>query len=118
MSEKEGKYIMQAEEFINIVYNSGYATKKNAKKYTEKHPKDSYSDQDFIDVYRFNEEKKEIDHTHCTMSPIMNGKTTAFRNGIRGNNSSGQDWIRRTHMGITVRSKNYSIDLGYTGFLR
>ena len=31
MSEKEGKYIMQAEEFINIVYNSGYATKKNAK---------------------------------------------------------------------------------------
>ena len=33
MSEKEGKYIMQAEEFINIVYNSGYATKKNAKKY-------------------------------------------------------------------------------------
>ena len=93
MSEKEGKYIMQAEEFINIVYNSGYATKKNAKKYTEKHPKDSYSDQDFIDVYRFNEEKKEIDHTHCTMSPIMNGKTTAFRNGIRGNNSSGQDWI-------------------------
>lgn len=50
MSEKEGKYIMQAEEFINIVYNSGYATKKNAKKYTEKHPKDSYSDQDFIDV--------------------------------------------------------------------
>ena len=79
MSEKEGKYIMQAEEFINIVYNSGYATKKNAKKYTEKHPKDSYSDQDFIDVYRFNEE--------------MNGKTTAFRNGIRGNNSSGQDWI-------------------------
>ena len=21
------------------------------------------------------------------------GKTTAFRNGIRGNNSSGQDWI-------------------------
>lgn len=93
MSEKEGKYIMQAEEFINIVYNSGYATKKNAKKYTEKHPKDSYSDQDFIDVYRFNEEKKEIDHTHCTMSPIMNGKTTAFRNGIQGNNSSGQDWI-------------------------
>lgn len=54
MSEKEGKYIMQAEEFINIVYNSGYATKKNAKKYTEKHPKDSYSDQDFIDVYRVN----------------------------------------------------------------
>ena len=72
MSEKEGKYMMQAEEFINIV---------------------SYSDQDFIDVYRFNEEMKEIDHTHCTMSPIMNGKTTAFRNGIRGNNSSGQDWI-------------------------
>lgn len=93
MSEKEGKYMMQAEEFINIACNSGYATKKNAKKYTEKHPKDSYSDQDFIDVYRFNEEKKEIDHTHCTMSPIMNGKTTAFRNGIRGNNSSGQDWI-------------------------
>lgn len=31
MSEKEGKYIMQAEEFINIVYNSGYATKKNVK---------------------------------------------------------------------------------------
>ena len=26
MSEKEGKYIMQAEEFINIVYNSGYAS--------------------------------------------------------------------------------------------
>ena len=93
MSEKEGKYMMQAEEFINIACNSGYATKMNAKKYTEKHTKDSYSDQDFIDVYRFNEEKKEIDHTHCTMSPIMNGKTTAFRNGIRGNNSSGQDWI-------------------------
>ena len=87
--------MMQAEEFINIVYNSGYATKKNAKKYTEKHPKDSYSDQDFIDVYRFNEEKKEIDHTHCTMSPIMNGKTTAFRREmvLRGNNSSGQDSI-------------------------
>lgn len=66
MSEKEGKYMMQAEEFINIACNSGYATKMNAKKYTEKHTKDSYSDQDFIDVYRFNEEKKEIDHTHCT----------------------------------------------------
>lgn len=105
MSEKEGKYIMQAEEFINIVYNSGYATKKNAKKYTEKHPKDSYSDQDFIDVYRFNEEKKEIDHTHCTMSPIMNGKTTAFRNGIRGNNSSGQDWIGEKRIGWNT-SKN------------
>lgn len=77
---------MQAEEFINIVYNSGYATKKNAKKYTEKHPKDSYSDQDFIDVYRFNKEKKLIIH-------IVLCKTTAFRNGIRGNNSSGQDWI-------------------------
>ena len=64
MREKEREYIMQVEEFINIACNSGYATKKNAKKYTEKHPKDSYSDQDFIDVYRFNEEKKEIDHTH------------------------------------------------------
>ena len=31
MSEKEGKYIMQAEEFINIVYNSGYATKRTLK---------------------------------------------------------------------------------------
>ena len=50
MSEKEGKYMMQAEEFINIACNSGYATKMNAKKYTEKHTKDSYSDQDFIDV--------------------------------------------------------------------
>ena len=39
MSEKEGKYMMQAEEFINIACNSGYATKMNAKKYTEKHTK-------------------------------------------------------------------------------
>lgn len=31
MSEKEGKYMMQAEEFINIACNSGYATKMNAK---------------------------------------------------------------------------------------
>lgn len=31
--------MMQAEEFINIACNSGYATKKNAKKYTEKHTK-------------------------------------------------------------------------------
>ena len=32
MSENEGKYMMRAEEFINIACNSGYATKKNAKK--------------------------------------------------------------------------------------
>ena len=42
---------MTKEEFITIVQRCGYGTKKSAKKYVEKNPKEEYDTNDLITLY-------------------------------------------------------------------
>lgn len=93
MSEKEGKYMMQAEEFINIACNSGYATKKNAKKYTEKHTKDSYSDSRLYWGVPLQEEKERNWSYTLYYVPNYEWKDNSIQKRYPGKYSSGQDWI-------------------------
>ena len=45
---------MTKEEFITIVQRCGYGTKKSAKKYVEKNPKEEYSTNDLIALHEGN----------------------------------------------------------------
>ena len=52
---------MTKEEFITIVQRCGYGTKKSAKKYVEKNPKEEYDTNDLITV----------SYTHLTLPTIL-----------------------------------------------
>ena len=84
---------MNKQEFIKLAVSSGYGTKSSAERYTEQHNKPEYTTEDFIELY----------HTSMQWSGVkadkgllpahgVNGRTTAFRNGVSGNSGSGQDW--------------------------
>lgn len=84
---------MNKQEFIKLAVSSGYGTKSAAERYTEQHNKPEYTTEDFIELY----------HTSMHWSGVkadkgllpahgVNGRTTAFRNGVCGNSGNGQDW--------------------------
>lgn len=60
---------MTKEEFINVVSQCGYASKKYAKNYIKNHAKDNYTDDDIIECHR---DEQRVDvvtasnmHLHC-----------------------------------------------------
>lgn len=84
---------MNKQEFIKLAVSSGYGTQSAAEHYIEQHDKTEYTTEDFIELY----------HTSMHWSGVaadkgllpahgVNGRTTAFRNGVGGNSGSGQDW--------------------------
>ena len=46
-------------EFEEIAVRRGYATRANAAKYTKAYPKESYSEEDLIDCYRYDAREPE-----------------------------------------------------------
>lgn len=80
------------EEFVAAAVKSGYCSKKSAKQYTDNHPKDFFTDDDFVEVHRetFCWSGSHSAKLRDTLG--INGKTTAFSNGIKGNSSEYQDW--------------------------
>ena len=85
---------MTREEFAVAAAMSGYGSKESAEKYTEDNPREDYTDQDFITLYESNHSRWEGVRATKGLYPVagMNGKTTAFRNGIAGNSGNRQDW--------------------------
>lgn len=84
---------MTKEEFVATVQRCGYGTKKSAKKYVEKNPKEEYDTNDLIALHEDSMHWKGVNGDKglryaCT----VNGKTTAYSNGIRGNSGERQDW--------------------------
>ncbi len=84
---------MTKEEFVATVQRCGYGTKKSAKKYVEKNPKEEYDTNDLIALHEGNMHWQGVNGDKglryaCT----VNGKTTAYSNGIRGNSGERQDW--------------------------
>lgn len=84
---------MNKQEFIKLVVSSGYGTQSAAEHYIEQHDKTEYTTEDFIELYHTSmhwsgvASDKGLNHVYG-----LNGRTTAFSNGIRGNSGGGQDW--------------------------
>lgn len=84
---------MTKEEFIKLAVLSGYGTKSAAEHYVNQHTKPEYTTDDFIEMYHTSmhwsgvSADKGLNHVYG-----LNGKTTAFSNGISGNSGGGQDW--------------------------
>lgn len=84
---------MNRNEFIKMSVECGYSDKKHAENYVETYPKKVYSEDDFINLYHYNDPWNKNKSTKGLRKIYgVNGKTTAFSNGIKGNSSSGQDW--------------------------
>lgn len=84
---------MNREEFIKTVQKCGYGTKKGAEKYVEQNPKEDYGTDDIIALHEGNMHWQGINGDKGLNSVYgLNGKTTAFSNGICGNSGERQDW--------------------------
>lgn len=84
---------MNEKEFIKLAVSSGYGTKVATERYVNQHDKTKYTTEDFIELYHTSmhwsgvASDKGLNHVYG-----LNGRTTAFSNGIRGNSGGGQDW--------------------------
>lgn len=84
---------MNKTEFIRLAVSSGYGTKASAEHYTEEHAKPEYTTDDFIELYHTSMRWSGVSADKGLYSAYgINGKTTAFRNGVCGNSGNGQDW--------------------------
>ena len=84
---------MTKEEFVKIAQRCGYGTKKIAKKYIEQNPKDAYSTDDLIALHEGNMHWQGVNGDKgLRYAYDVNGKTTAYSNGICGNSGARQDW--------------------------
>ena len=84
---------MTKEEFIIIAQRCGYGTGKSAKKYVEQNPKDVYSTDDLVALHEGNMHWQEVNAAKGLRYVYgVNGKTTAYSNGISGNSGARQDW--------------------------
>ena len=84
---------MNKQEFIKLAVSSGYGTQSAAEHYTEKHNKPKYTPDDFIELYHASMRWSGVSADKGLYSAYgINGKTTAFRNGVCGNSGNGQDW--------------------------
>lgn len=84
---------MDKVEFIKLCVHCGYANKQEAEQYVRNEQKENYTDEDFIKVHESQMHWGNVATTKglrplCT----INGKTTAFSNGIKINSGPGQDW--------------------------
>lgn len=84
---------MTKDEFIKLAVSSGYGTKSAAERYVNQHNKTEYTTDDFIEMYHTSmhwsgvSSDKGLNHVYG-----LNGRTTAFSNGICGNSGGRQDW--------------------------
>lgn len=77
---------MKKEEFIRTVQICGYGTKTGAKKYVELNPKEEYGTDDLIALHEGNMHWQGINGDKgLGYAYGVNGKTTAYSNGISGN---------------------------------
>lgn len=84
---------MTKNEFVEACSQAGYCRKEEAKYWAEKHPKASYDENDMVDAYHA--AQQWAGSRTCGLRGGVygvNGKTTVFRNGVRGNGSGLQDW--------------------------
>lgn len=84
---------MDADKFIDIAHKCGYSNKGNAKKYVKDNPKEDYDMDDLIAVHedRMHWSGVAADRGLKYVERV-NGKTTAFGNGLSGNSSARQNW--------------------------
>lgn len=84
---------MKAEEFVKLASKCGYGTKASAKRYVEENPKVDYDTDDFKELYETSMHWQGISGDKgLGYAYGVNGKTTAYSNGISGNAGSRQDW--------------------------
>lgn len=84
---------MKKEEFIRTVQSCGYGTETGAKKYVELNSKEEYGTDDLIALHEGNMHWQGISGDKgLGYAYGVNGKTTAYSNGICGNSGSRQDW--------------------------
>lgn len=84
---------MDKSEFIRCAELSNYGTRKEAEEYVTANPKENYDINDFIELYHNNQkEYRNGYHKGLHEAYGVNGRTTAMRNGIKGNSSGLQDW--------------------------
>lgn len=85
---------MTKDEFIKLAVSSGYGTKSAAEHYAEEHVKKEYTTDDFIEMYHTSMQWKGVrKEKGLNYAYGLNGRTTAFSNGVTGNSGSGQDWM-------------------------
>lgn len=84
---------MNKEEFIKLAVSSGYGTKGTAEKYVKENDKQEYTTDDFISMYHQSMHWNGVSADKGLL-PVhgVNGRTTAFRNGVEGNSGSRQEW--------------------------
>lgn len=88
-----GDNAMSKEEFINLAVSCGYGTKAAAENYVNKHDKPEYTTSDFIELYHTSMHWYGVASDKGLLPAHgVNGRTTAFRNGVGGNSGSSQDW--------------------------
>jgi len=64
-----------------------------AEEYVTANPKENYDINDFIELYHDNQKQyRNGYHKGLHEAYGVNGRTTAMRNGIKGNSSGSQDW--------------------------
>lgn len=66
--------VMNREQFLNAVRASGYAQIKTAKKYAEN--KDTFTEDDFIEVYRIEQDFCEKKSANSRFRISVNGSST------------------------------------------
>ena len=84
---------MNKDEFIKLCVQCGYSNEKAAQEYAENNPKKEYTEKDFMDLYHTAMHWDNVSNTKGLRYVWgLNGKTTAYSNGIIGNSSGRQDW--------------------------
>ena len=84
---------MTKKEFIKLASKCGYANIDAARKYAEEHPKEAYDTEDFIILHETSMHWSGVQATRGLRYAYgVNGKTTAYSNGICGNSWDRQDW--------------------------
>ena len=84
---------MKKEEFIKLAPKCGYGSTTAASKYVEEHQKEDYGTDDFVSLYESSIHWQGISGDKgLGYAYGVNGKTTAYSNGIAGNSGARQDW--------------------------
>lgn len=87
---------MKREEFIKLAPRCGYGSEERARDYADGNPKEDYDTDDFIKLYHKPVSSMRWKGIRATKGLYemygINGRTTAMRNGVAGNDSTRQDW--------------------------
>lgn len=84
---------MKKEKFIKLAPKCGYGSMTAANKYVEEHQKEDYGTDDFKELYESSMHWQGISADKgLGYAYGVNGKTTAYSNGICGNSGARQDW--------------------------